>query len=310
VSLRSHLSNNLTLKIASVIVAVVLWAFAKGEQTADRRFAVPLVLRNVPEGLTPVERVPETVDVVLRGANKELVKLGLWGESYATVDMTAAAADRVLRVGISAANVVLPHDAGVTVTEIVDPKSLDIEIDRRFERLLPVDPVIEGAPAEGYYVLGRPVAIPETVTVYGPARVVRDLESVRTEPLPIDGRRGRVEASRPVVCGGPWNLHAVPKDVRINVEIEGTEVARISDVQLLLQHEPVFDSVSIEPVTIEVQLAGPEHQVTRLEAADITARVDARGLPRGVHELVPEIEVPPGITVLNLNPVRLTVTLQ
>ncbi len=80
---KRKLMNNMNLKIAAVIVAVVLWAFAKGEQTTDGMLPIPLRLRNVPEGLTTVRRPPETVDVVFTADTKELVKLRLWGEPYA-----------------------------------------------------------------------------------------------------------------------------------------------------------------------------------------------------------------------------------
>jgi len=73
--LRNVVTNNLNLKVASVVVAVFLWLFAKGEQTGDRQFSIPLVLRNVPSGLTTVERIPDSVEVVISGDNKELVKL-------------------------------------------------------------------------------------------------------------------------------------------------------------------------------------------------------------------------------------------
>ena len=91
---RGVITNNLGLKVAALIVAIVIWLFAKGEEAANRHFSVPLVLRNIPEGVTTVERPPETVDVIFTGANKELLKLRLWGEPCAVIDMTGAAAGR------------------------------------------------------------------------------------------------------------------------------------------------------------------------------------------------------------------------
>jgi YbbR domain-containing protein len=310
VTLRNVLSNNLNIKIAAVIIAVALYAFAKGEQTADRHFSIPLVFRNIPEGLTPVEQVPETIDVVLTGANKDLVRLGLLDDPYATVDMSEAAADRVLRVGLSAANVILPHDAGVLVAEVYDPKSLDIEIDRLYQRKLPVEPPVVGTLSDGFYPLGKIKATPDSVTVYGPARVVRGMRSVKTLPLSIEERRSRIEAARKVDFGGPWNLHSVPREVRVTVEVEGTEIVTIDDVPVTLSREPGFATATIAPTTIDVQLAGAATRAKALTADDVRVTVNARGLPSGDHGVVPDVEVPEGIEVLGTTPMSVNVHLE
>jgi YbbR domain-containing protein len=310
VSLRGIVTNNLSLKVGSVVVAVVLWLFAKGEQTGDRQFSIPLVIRNVPEGLTTVERIPETVDVVISGDNKELVKLTFWGQPYAVLDMTEAAADRVFRVSLSPANVIVPRESGVQVVEVRDPKSLDLEVDRRLERRVSVEPVIEGSPADGYFLLGDPTTIPDSVTVYGPASVVQSLSSVKMEPLSISGRRARVESSGRILFEGPWNLHAVPREVRVTVDIEGTEVVTLPEVPVEFRHEPGFGAVTVEPTVIELQITGPAHLVARLTAADVNVVIDARGLPRGVHQILPEIHLPEGLVVVGNRPTRFQATLE
>ena len=309
-SLRGALANNLSLKIAATVVAVVVWLFAKGEQSADRAFSVPLVLRSVPEGVTTVERLPESIEVVLSGDNKNLVRLGIWGEPYAFVDMTDAKPDRTLRVSLSQANVVLPYDSGLQILEIRDPKTLDLEIDRLEERRVRVDPALRGSLGEGYYFLGTPTTVPDSVNLYGPARIIRDLASATTSELDISGRRARVEAARPIDLGSRWNLHAVPKEVRIIVDVEGTSVERIADIPVRFDREPGFASTTIEPLAAQVQVSGPKHIIDGVTAADVSVVVDARGLPRGVHRLVPDVRTPDGVAVTGVTPQRFTVTLE
>ena len=309
-SLRRVVANNLSLKVAAVVVAVVLWMFAKGEQTTDQLVSIPLILRDIPDGLTISERPPQTIDVVFEGDMKELLKLRIWGEPHAVIDMSGAAADRVLRVGLSAANVVVSRDADVQILEVRNPRSLDFEVDRLEERRLPVEPLTEGELADGYYVLARAVSMPDSVTVYGPRRVMRELRSVRTEPLDLSGRRSRVEAARRVVFDAPWNLHSVPREVRVIVEVEGTTFARLDDVPVGLRQEPGFGSVSIDPPTVSLELSGPEHVASRLGPDDVSVLIDTRGLPRGEHDLVPEVGVPEGIAIESYSPTHLTVTLE
>jgi YbbR domain-containing protein len=310
VPFRRAIFNNIHIKVAALVVGVVLWMFAKGEQEANRLFSIPLVLRNVPEGLTTVEQIPDHVQVLLEGDNKELVRLSLWGEPYAIIDMTEAQADRTFRVSLSPANIVLPREAQVQVVEVRDPRSLDLEIDELVNARVAVSPVVTGAPAEGYFIFGREHSLPDSVFVFGPARVVSELESVRTAPLDISGRRNRVDSVRQIEFDERWNLHAVPRQVRVLVDIEGTTVTTLPGVPTLFEHELGFEEATVMPETVELTLSGPDHLASTLRPEDVVVRVDAMGLPRGTHELVPEVHAPDGIEVHGVTPSRVTVTLQ
>lgn len=308
-SVREAVTNNLALKLAAIFLAVVLWLFAKGEQTANREFFIPLVLRNIPSGLTTAERVPDGVVAVFSGANKELWRTALWGDPYAVVDMSDAEAGRGFRVSLSAANVVLPPDADVQVMEVRDPSSLDLEIDRLQEKRVAVEPAVEGRLAEGYYMLGEFQAVPDSVTVFGPAGMVSRLSEVATAALSVEGRRARVEVTRAIVFEGPWNLSSVPREVRIVVPVEGTRRIDIVGVPVALEHEPGFAEAAVEPLSLDITLSGPEHIIEGLAAENVSVVVDARGLPKGTHELLPEITVPDQVEVVEFVPIRLTVNL-
>ncbi len=303
------ITSNFPIKIAAVMLALVLWAFAKGEQQGIRLTDVPLLLRNIPEGVTTVEQVPETVQIVLSGPNKEILKLAFMGDTYAFIDMADAEPGRALRVSLSPADVVLPRNAGVYVLEVRSPKSLDLDVDELAERSVAVTAMTEGELPRGYFVLGLPQSMPDSVVVYGPLSVIDELSSVSTAPLSISGRRARVEAASPVVFEGAWNLHAVPRDVRVAVEIEGTQTVTVEELPVTFMHEPGL-SATVVPMVYDARVTGAEHLVHNLGPDDITAIVDARGLPRGVHELVPDLETPEGVAIEQVTPVRFTVTLE
>ena len=310
VPFRRAIFNNMHIKSAALIVGIFLWMFAKGEQEASRLLSVPLVLRNMPDGLTTVQNLPATADVVFRGDNKELVRLSMWGEPYAVVDMSGAQADRTIRVTLSSANVVLPRDTEVQVEEVREPRNLDLEVDELINRRVEVLPVVDGVPAEGSFVYGRKRSLPDSIFVFGPARVVTELRLVTTAPLSIAGRRNDVDAARRIVFEEGWNLHAVPKEVRIHVDIEGTDVTTLAAVPVIFEHEPGFEEATVEPSAIQLTLSGPEHLVTALSEWDVQVGVDAMGLPRGTHELVPVVDAPDGVRVDGVTPPRVTVTLR
>jgi YbbR domain-containing protein len=310
VSIRSAITTNRSIKVAAVIAALILWLLAKGEQTADREFLLPVVLSHMPDGLTTVEPVPESARVVLSGATKELLRLDLWGDPYVSIDLSGAEPDKTIRVTLSDGDIVLPRNSGVQVAEIRDPRVLDLEMDRVAERRVAVAATLSGTPAAGYHVLGEPRCVPDSVAIIGPARIVGRLARVRTTALDLSGRKVRIDASRAIDVSRGANLHAVPKEVRVSVEIEGTATRVLSGLPVKFQHEPGFSSVTIAPETIEITLSGPAHVIAALSATDVSVVVDARGLPRGTHEIAPEIVLPDGVELVSAKPPRFAVTMR
>ena len=57
------LTKNLFLKLLSLAFALILWFFVMGEQKQEVAFNVPLILKNIPDGLMVANEVPSQVDV-------------------------------------------------------------------------------------------------------------------------------------------------------------------------------------------------------------------------------------------------------
>ena len=79
---------------------------------------------------------------------------------------------------------------------------------------------------------------------------------------------------------------------------------------VVFQREPSFLNASINARVADVEVSGPEHAVEEVDPDDITVVVDSRGLPRGVHQLVPDVSVPEGLTLVTVSPQRFTATLE
>ncbi len=96
----------------------------------------------------------------------------------------------------------------------------------------------------------------------------------------------------------------------MSVDIEGTSTRLLSGLPVSFQREPGFASVTIVPDTIELELSGPAHVINALSPTDVSVVVDARGLPRGTHEIAPEIVLPDGVELLSARPARFAVTMR
>ncbi len=88
---REFLFGNLGLKIASLVLALLLYAHVVTEQPRESVVQIPLTLTGLPDSLTVSGRPPERVGVKIRGRWKDLIRLG-FTSPYLPLDLGHATA--------------------------------------------------------------------------------------------------------------------------------------------------------------------------------------------------------------------------
>jgi YbbR domain-containing protein len=177
-----HPFRNLGLKFLSTLVALMLWLIVAGERVVERVMRAPLEFQNLPAGLEIVGDPPDTVDVRLRGSSGALSRMTA-GDMAAVLDLaTARPGQRLFHV--TAGQVHVPY--GVEIVQ-VGPSTLTMEFESSGIRSVPVEPNIDGRPANGYAVTSV-VSDPPSVEVAGPESALKRLQSAITEPISIDNQ--------------------------------------------------------------------------------------------------------------------------
>ena len=176
--LRRLASQNLGLKVVALALAVAAWWFVAGESKVLVSFTIPLEMRNVPKGLTMMNKPEREVEVRLSGASSLLSGMRP-SEISAGVDLTAARAGRQNFTLDDRAVKVPP---GIKVQRIFPP-SIEVILDRTERRTVPVSARIGGGAAVRRRV----------------AKVEIDPPSVEVEALPEEFSRMPVVYTEEVV---------------------------------------------------------------------------------------------------------------
>jgi YbbR domain-containing protein len=69
------ISNNLSLKIVSVVIASLFWLYVMAAKDTEKRVQVPVEIVNLDDSLTIVDKPPAALDVELRGDRLSLLTL-------------------------------------------------------------------------------------------------------------------------------------------------------------------------------------------------------------------------------------------
>lgn len=204
---RAILFENLGLKVASLLLALLLYAHVVTDQERESVVQIPIAAVGLADTLTSVGELPPRVAVKVRGKWKDLIRLSLT-RPFLSIDL-AAAKPGMFRTSITADDIsrrAIPPELArlVSVTEVLDPRSVDLAIEPKATRSLPVRARIVGTPASGYVLDEDPVVMPESVTVMGPARLVRGIDTLYTVAVDITGERAKIQ--RQVALALPANV--------------------------------------------------------------------------------------------------------
>ena len=176
-----RLFQNLALKVVSVVLSALLWLIVSGEQTVERVLRIPLEYTNIPAQLELVGEPPTVVDVRVRGSSGTLGRLSS-GELAAVLDVRSPRPGQRL-YHLTGPDVRTPF--GVDVVQVT-PSSIALFFDQSSAKSVPVLPVLEGQPAEGY-IVEKVTADPSKVEIVGPASALNELTSAVSEAVSVEG---------------------------------------------------------------------------------------------------------------------------
>lgn len=125
--MRKFLTENLSAKLLSLVLALFLWFYAAWERNAEQDFQVTLELRNVPSGFAVSDvKEPIMLDVSVAGPRILLKKLE-YSPPPASVDLSRAREGTTVFTGFEKLVKVPP---GLTVTRVY-PASVEILLVKR-----------------------------------------------------------------------------------------------------------------------------------------------------------------------------------
>jgi YbbR domain-containing protein len=292
-SLRRHKA----LKILSLLLALALWFAVSGEERTETTLILALELTNTPPNMVITSEVPPNLQVRVIGPRSIISKLSQTRLTQ-TLDLTGYKSGRHLYY-FGPNSFSFPR--GVQVIRI-SPNPINLTLVTSMTRSLPIRPVLEGQPPQGYEVLGAETR-PQKVVVKGPFTELEDLRFINTLPIDVSHLTERTVISTDLDFK---NLHLSLKEpvpILAEIDIAARPLARtISGIAVVAVPGPA----SLKPAQVTVSLKGPWRQVKDLKADDLKATVDTQNLAPGRHRLNVSVSLPDGLSLVKVQPAAVT----
>lgn len=209
--LRKYVFHNFSLKLLSLAVAVLLWMAVTRDPVAEVALNVPIEFHNAPEHLEISSETIPQVQVRVRGPVRAVRDLSA-AEVHAVIDL-ANVQPGERTYDLSPARIHVPD--GVQVVQAV-PAQVRISFDRRESRQVEVKPRVIGTFASGYRI-EQVTALPQSVTIVGPATHVRGVETAITDPVDASGVVGTATFVTHAYVSDPLVRLANPTPIRVTV---------------------------------------------------------------------------------------------
>jgi len=301
-------------KVLALTAALLLFLFNRFDSLQVRTFSIPLRLIT-DTAVVPAQDFNHRVKVTLRGTI-DLVSAVSEADLEALVDYSAHQGEGVFSAPIEVNRKGAAAES--TALEVtVDPLVLNLHLERRVVKTVPVHPNFVGEPGKDYELSGFQVA-PSVITIEGPRSVIDKVDSVTTEPVQLRGKtdtftlRTRVE--------GPSDLLGFPYGN--TVEIQGLMTSSLASVVLdnvTPQPENLIPGLRLKtplpPVRVRLRGSaaalealpkGPDGQPTAVILADLSGST----VPGEIPEVELKAELPEGVELVELSPAVVPVFLE
>jgi diadenylate cyclase len=213
---RKYVWHNVGIKIASLLIAFMMWFAVGRDPIAEVAVSVPIEFHHVPENLEISSESLPQAQIRVRGPAHRIRDLAQ-AQVHAVIDL-AGVTPGERTFDLTAHHISLPRN--VEVVQVV-PTQFRLTFDKRVTRELEVHPRVLGTFPPGFH-LQSAVPDPATVTVVGPEKRVKALDVALTDPVDASGVIGRATFTTNVYVSDPMIRVTRNDSVHVTVTTERT----------------------------------------------------------------------------------------
>ncbi len=295
---RWKIFKNLDIRLASLVLAMLMWFHAATEREYQQKIYCPVLVSNIPSGFV-LAATPPLVPCQIKAKGKDMIVFKL-NPPRVLADM---ANRQVKKLTFDLSPELLRYPFNLKAVEAAFVISeITVNLDRLGQKEVRVLPDVSGIPASGYIVCDSTSAEPSLVIISGPQRLLEKIDSVYTWPVKVDGRSENQRVRCRVAPPDTLLFRAEPESVWVKLCFEKTQERLYKNVPVALLNRGQGYLVSFSPGTIDLAVSGPQQVLQQAEAGQFKITLDLKGLAPGHHRLQAVIELPDKLELIAADP--------
>lgn len=212
--MKEFLFKNFGLKLASILLAIILWLVASSRGQSEIFIDVQLEFMNIPSGLELINSTDKTISLNIKGSEKYIKNIKP-SDIRAFIDLSKAKKGESTYY-LAKENIQLPRS--VTLLNI-SPSRITVTTEETVTKTVRVIPVITGVPERGYK-LQTTAVVPKDIQIEGIQSEVIKIRNIKTESVDITGVNETFAQKLKLDLRGK-NIRTKPDSVTLTVIISG-----------------------------------------------------------------------------------------
>jgi YbbR domain-containing protein len=266
--------KNILPKIVVSLAAIILWFLIVSGQTYIGVISLPLKIYEPREDMTLGQVLPQTVKVRVEGPGRSLY-FHKWNEKSSLILDVGAITDNQ-KISLKDYFAERPNQvrlqSELNFLEIVFPDSIEIVIDRKTEKTVPVEIMSKISVRSGFILVGSQKL--KNVTLTGPEHYLEKIDRVQSELFIKENADASFQAQIDVVNPNPELVTLSPTMIDVSFDIEMIGERTISNIPIKIKNKPEELEIQFIPNTVNLRVTGGNNQIQDLTPRDFYVYFD------------------------------------
>ncbi|QQS34594.1 MAG: hypothetical protein IPM56_09965 [Ignavibacteriales bacterium] len=296
------MKKKIPIILISFIFSIILWVSISLSKDYYATFEIPLKIVDFPNGYTTGSAIPEKLSVKLKGNGWKLASVNLGSESEYLVSAGSDSGRKFINV----LNYLVENQWLSSEMEVIDisPDTLSFFVEKISEKKVMIIPDYDLTFKSGYGIASKTKLVPDSVTLYGPESLLRNIVFAETEQIQLKNLDKIFSEQKKLK-----NIFGI--EYRNNRTLVKLDVQKIIDnnfdeVPVTVTDVPRDRDVVLLPNRITVGVRGGIEVIGKLPKEKIKATIMYRDIVADTTgSIVPVIELPENLSLQAIRPERL-----
>lgn len=269
--------KHIALKITAFLFGIALWFYVISLKNFQLEIEAPIILSKLPETLAIASKPPQSIPITVEGRPFDLIRMRAQLNKVASIIVDLHDIELGShRVHISSKNYSAPNFPNIRYVDEEDKLCfIDLDIDTRIERNVPIKSNVTFSPANGYIITSEPALEPEGLNVSGARNALMRIIEVPTDSINYDSLKGPVSYTIPLRFD-QLPAYVAPKDSTIKISIDVQKIATKTFKSIPVHLIGHYDKnlTSLVPNTVQVEITGGENVLDSIKESNLDLFVE------------------------------------